>query len=63
MPTFAVFHQDYFMKIVPGIGVTWVKANANTYSSKYAAKRHLKQLDNVPDNVKIVEVETVMENI
>ena len=51
------------MKIVPGIGVTWVKANANTYSSKYAAKRHLKQLDNVPDNVKIVEVETVMENI
>jgi hypothetical protein len=29
---------------------------ANTYTSKYAAKKHLRTLDNVPEGVKIVEL-------
>jgi hypothetical protein len=30
--------------------------NTNTYSSRYAAKKHLRTLDNVPEDVKIVEL-------
>ena len=58
MPTFVISHDNYNLKVVPGVGVVWVSKDPNTYPSKYAAKRHLKQLDNIPDNVKIVELET-----
>lgn len=33
---------------------------ANTYPSKYSAKKHLRMLDNVPEDVKIIELK---ENI
>jgi len=59
MPTFVILHDGYNLKVVPGVGVVWVSNEPNTYPSKYAAKRHLKQLDNVPDSAKIVELETV----
>ena len=67
MPTFVVTNDDgYFMKVNKD-GIKWddphnylnVFRFFNTYQSKYAAKRHLKELDNVPDDVKIVEL--VME--
>lgn len=62
MPTFVVTHNDCFMKVVPGVGVVWTYKEPNTYPSKYAAKRHLKQLDNIPDNIKIVELLTTEDN-
>lgn len=41
-------------------GTQWFidPTNANKYSSKYAAKQHLKQLDNMPEGVNIKELLT-----
>lgn len=57
MPTFVIMLERSALKTAPG-SVLWVKdaRQANTYTSKYQAKCHLKQLDNVPDGVKIVEL-------
>ena len=57
MPTFVVMLNDKFMRVFGGKPF-WVETKnmANRYSSKYAAKRHLKALDNVPEDVKIVEL-------
>jgi hypothetical protein len=58
MPTFVVMLDVKALKVNTCTGIEWVSdaRKANTYSSKYQAKRHLKQLDNVPGNVKIVEL-------
>lgn len=38
----------------------WTTLNqANIYPSKYAAKKHLRTLDNVPEDIKIVQIESV----
>ena len=65
MPTFVVTHYNYAMKVTPEFGIVWVSdaRTANTYTSKYQARRHLKELDNVPEDVKIVEVQTVEDEI
>lgn len=36
---------------------------ANTYPSKYAAKKHLRTLDNVPEDVRIIELVSTEENL
>lgn len=57
MPNFVVQSDDTFLKVEPPDRVTFIsnKAIANSYVSKYAAKMHLRQLEGVPENVKIVE--------
>ena len=65
MPTFVVMLDTKALKVNQLTGIEWVfdARLANSYTSKYQAKRHLKQLDKVPDNVKIAELLTVEENI
>ena len=60
-----VLRAEPIMKVLNKIGVTWVldARTANSYPSKYAAKRHLKQLDNVPNDAKIIELLTVEDNL
>lgn len=71
MPTFVVTNAaGYFMKVNKN-GIEWDAPHTylniarffNTYTSKYQAKRHLKELDNVPEGVKIVELLTIEENV
>lgn len=64
MPTFIVMRGANTLKVVPG-SILWVNdaRTANTYPSKYAAKRHLKQLDNMPNDIKIVELLTLEDNL
>lgn len=60
MPTFVITdgQKGVALKVAPGLNLLWVIdfKDANTYPSKYAAKRHLKQLDNIPEDIKIVEL-------
>ncbi len=58
MPTFIVQYEDRYMYVHGDGTVQWVKDKsfANTYTSKYQAKKHMKMLDNVPDNAKVVEL-------
>jgi hypothetical protein len=60
MPTYVVIKDGNAMKVVSN-AATFIEdaRHANIYTSKYQAKRHLKELDNVPEGVKIVEL--VME--
>jgi hypothetical protein len=58
MPTFVILYSSgEALKVLPDC-LAWAKdgSSANTYTSKYQAKRHLKELDNVPDDVRIVEL-------
>lgn len=67
MPIFVVvlFNKErgfnQYLYKAAGSVILWASDidKANKYTSKYQAKRHLKELDNVPDDVKIVEL--VME--
>jgi hypothetical protein len=68
MPIFAVINNEgNMLVVVQGNKATWqippINGNLhrffNTYTSKFQARRHLKELDNVPEDVKIVEVQTV----
>lgn len=55
MPAFAVLNDlGLYLKVDPAVGVIWVQTEPNQYPSKYAARRHLKELDNVPEGVKVV---------
>lgn len=55
MPTFAILSANgLYLKVKPNFTLDWVQCGPNTYTSRYQAKRHLKELDNVPDNVKVV---------
>lgn len=67
MPTFIVTdaNKGVALKILPGFKLNWVIdfKLANRYTSKYAAKRHLKELDNLPEGVKIIELLTTKENV
>ena len=59
MPTYIIINTSNLA--LKGTGLTsyvWVKdaRMANIYTSKYQAKRHLKQLDNVPNNIRIVQL-------
>lgn len=58
MPTFIIQCNDRFMYVNSDGSIQWVKDRsfANTYTSKYQAKKHLRLLDNVPDNVKVIEL-------
>jgi len=59
MPTFVVANADGVMKVVNNSPVFILDSRyANKYTSKYQAKRHLKELDNVPEGVKIVPLLT-----
>lgn len=60
MPTFVISHNELALKIANG-SILWVKDArlANSYTSKYQAKRHLKQLDNMPEGAKVIELVTV----
>lgn len=64
MPTFIVMRDSQALKVVPG-SILWVNdaRQANTYPSKYAAKKHLKQLDNMPNDIKIVELLTLEDTL
>jgi len=57
MPNFIVQSGETFLKVEPPNHVTFIsnKALANSYVSKYAAKMHLRRLEGVPENIKIVE--------
>ena len=67
MPTFIIVNATgLVMKTVRNNSPVWDDPHNyfgfslfNKYTSKYQAKRHLKELDNVPEDVKIVEL--VME--
>ena len=57
MPTFVIRHPvnvNAWLSIKNGV-LCWITNAyaANTYSSKFAAKKHLRQLDNIPEGVKI----------
>ena len=58
MPTFIIMLNNNALKVNRCTGIEWVSDArfANFYTSKYQAKRHLKQLDNVPDGAKIIEL-------
>ncbi len=58
MPNFLVSVDDQYLKVEPPDRVTFIsdKSLANSYPSKYAAKTHLRSLEGVPENIKIVEV-------
>ena len=59
MPTFVVSDGTGLMKVINNSPVFILdSSHANKYTSKYQAKRHLKQLDNVPENVKVVPLLT-----
>ncbi len=64
MPTFVVTDNEFFMKVTKE-GLSWFADHnkANTYTSKYQARRHLKELDNVPEGVKIIELSAIEENV
>jgi len=55
-----VNNTSYYFKISKG-EIWWIKdsKDANSYSSKYAAKKHIKTIDNIPEDVKVVELETI----
>lgn len=62
MPKFVVMSGSFAMKVIVDKVIFIEDARqANTYPSKYAARRHIKQLDNVPENVTIVEIKQVEE--
>ena len=65
MPTYLVqtFNGRYMKVVGSQFTPTMVYKEANTYPSKYAAKKHLKTLDNVPEDVKIVELVTNEGNL
>ncbi len=59
MPTFAVLNNaGLYLKVTPDLKLNWVSSDPNKYTSKYAAKRHLKELDITADNVKVVPLLT-----
>ena len=59
MPTFAITNPNgLYLKVKLDFTLDWVQCEPNTYSSKYAARRHLKELDNVPYDVKVVPLLT-----
>jgi len=59
MPTFVVANPNgLYLKVFPDLGMVWSQTDFNKYPSKYAAKRHLKELDNVPEDVKVVPLLT-----
>lgn len=55
---FIVKSGNLFMKVEPPNRVTFISniQLANSYPSKYAAKCHLRQLDGVPKEACIVEI-------
>ena len=61
MSKFIVLRPDGHAMIVLLNRPVWIENTkiANTYPSKYAAKKHLRMLDNIPEDVKIVELVTV----
>lgn len=63
MPTFLIKAQDRYMYVHPDGSIQWVKDQtfANTYTSKYQAKRHKQMLDNMPENAKVVELQEVAQ--
>lgn len=62
MPTYMVMNNEGAMKVVNNQPIFILDSrSANIYTSKYQAKRHLKELDNVPEDAKIVEVLTIKE--
>lgn len=59
MPTFAVSNPNgLYLKVHPNLGITWSQLDFNKYPSKYAAKKHLKELDNIPHCAKVVLIVT-----
>ena len=58
MPTFIVKCGEKALKVMPPNKVTFIDniELANFYPSRYAAKSHLKCLDDVPNDIEIVEV-------
>lgn len=58
MPIFIVKCGEKALKVLPPAKVTFIDEIwlANLYPSRYAAKSHLKCLDDVPNNISIVEV-------
>lgn len=48
--------NDQYMTIKNGKVVWTSKDKANTYPSKYAAKKHLRILDNIPDNIELEQI-------
>lgn len=58
MPTFIVKCGEKALKVLPPDKVTFIDniELANSYPSRYAAKSHLKCLDDVPSDIQIVEV-------
>lgn len=63
MPIYCIVKDNKAMKVIVNKAIFIDDARlANTYPSKYAAKKHLKQLDNVPEDVKIIELLTIEEN-
>ncbi len=57
MHNFIVQLDNTFLKVEPPNRVTFIdnKSLANSYPSRYATKNHLRNLEGVPDNVKIIE--------
>lgn len=55
MKAFGVYK---YLKVDPKMGVLWIDdiAKANSYSSKYSAKRHMKRLDGNFEAVKFYQV-------
>ena len=64
MPTYIVIKDENAMKVVSN-AATFIEdaRHANIYTSKYQAKRHLKELDNVPEGVKVVPLLTEEGNV
>jgi hypothetical protein len=59
MPTFVIVNSDgLYLKIYHDLGIDWSQTDYNKYTSKYQAKRHLKELDNIPECVKIIPLLT-----
>jgi hypothetical protein len=58
MPTFAISNDRGYLKVNLDFTFNWSQTDFNKYPSKYAAKKHLKELDNVPEDVKVVLVLT-----
>ena len=58
MPTFIVKCGEKALKVLPPDKVSFIDdiKLANFYASRYAAKSHLKCLDDLPSNIQIVEV-------
>lgn len=53
------------LKVMPGGTILWVDdaREANSYPSKYAAKKHLKQLDIDVEDVSVIELVTEKEDV